>query len=54
MTKVEGLVFSEAYQRAVIFTDNELIIRTIHKNDLITTKRSVGRSKDKNDLENLL
>ena len=53
MVKIEGLDFKEAIERAVIFKDEELEFRTIHKNDLITTKRKAGRSKDKDDLENL-
>ena len=53
MVKIEGLDFKEAFERAVYFKDEDLEIRTIHKNDLITTKRKAGRSKDKDDLENL-
>jgi Nucleotidyl transferase of unknown function (DUF2204) len=53
MTRLEGLDFNTAFDRSVIFEDEELEIRTIHKNDLILLKRSAGRSKDLNDLENL-
>lgn len=54
MVKIDGLDFDEAFNRAVIFSDEELNIRTIHKNDLITAKQKAGRAKDKDDLENLL
>jgi Nucleotidyl transferase of unknown function (DUF2204) len=53
MTRLEGLDFNTAFDRSVIFEDEELEIRTIHKNDLILLKKSAGRSKDLNDLENL-
>ena len=54
MTKLSGLEFSEAYLKSVIFEDDNLSIRTIHKNDLIDAKKAAGRPKDINDLENLL
>lgn len=54
MTKLSGLEFSEAYLKSVIFEDDNLSIRTIHKNDLIDAKKASGRPKDLNDLENLL
>lgn len=53
MIKVKGLEFQECFQEAVIFEDDGLKIRTIHKNNLIEAKRIAGRSKDLNDLENL-
>jgi len=54
MVSVKGLDFEKAYTRAVDFHDEDLLIRTIHKDDLITAKRSSGRAKDQDDLENLL
>lgn len=54
MTKLSGLDFSEAYLKSVTFEDDDLRIRTIHKNDLIDAKKASGRPKDLNDLENLL
>ena len=42
------------FDRSIIFNDDELNIRVIHKNDLIAAKRKAGRSKDLDDLENLL
>lgn len=53
MIKVKGLEFQGCFQEAVIFEDDGLKIRTIHKNNLIEAKRIAGRSKDLNDLENL-
>ena len=53
MVKVKGLNFEECYQQSVLFEDNDLKIRTIHKNNLIEAKKIAGRSKDINDLENL-
>lgn len=54
MSKLSGLEFSEAYLKSVIFEDDNLSIRTIHKNDLIDAEKASGRPKDINDLENLL
>jgi hypothetical protein len=53
MIAVKGLNFNECYTNAVIFEDENLLIRTIHKNDLIKAKKSAGRAKDLDDLENL-
>ena len=53
MVRVQGLDFEKAYDRSVVFSDDDLIIRTIHKDDLIQAKKSSGRAKDQNDLENL-
>jgi len=53
MIKLEGLDFASAFLRSIVFRDEEIEIRTIHKNDLITTKQRAGRSKDLDDLENL-
>ncbi|WP_153797225.1 DUF6036 family nucleotidyltransferase [Foetidibacter luteolus] len=53
MVKVKGLDFQECFGKAVIFEDEDLKIRTIHKNNLIEAKKSSGRAKDLNDLENL-
>lgn len=54
MIKLEGFNFQEVYARAVTFHEDELEIKVIHKNDLIAAKQKAGRSKDLNDLENLL
>ena len=54
MIQLKGLDFDTAFQKAVYFEDDELKIRTIHKEDLVTAKKSAGRSKDQHDLENLI
>ena len=54
MIKLEGFNFQEVYARAVTFHEDELEIKVIHKNDLIAAKQKAGRSKDLNDLENVL
>lgn len=53
MVKVKGLDFEECYNNAVIFEDDDLRIRTINKTNLLEAKKSAGRSKDLDDLENL-
>lgn len=53
MIAVKGLDFTETFNNSVVFEDDELSIRTIHKNDLIKAKKSAGRAKDLDDLENL-
>jgi hypothetical protein len=53
MIKMEGFNFQEIFERSVIFKDEDLEIRVIHKNDLIAAKQKAGRSKDLDDLENL-
>ena len=53
MVKVKGLNFQECFDKSVTFEDDGLKIRTIHKNNLIQAKKSSGRAKDLNDLENL-
>jgi hypothetical protein len=53
MIRLEGFTFSEVYDRSVLFTEDDLEVRTIHKNDLILAKERVRRSKDLDDLENL-
>ena len=53
MIGIEGFNFQEVFDRSIIFKDDELNIRVIHKNDLISAKKKAGRSKDLDDLENL-
>lgn len=52
MLAVKGLDFYASYKNAILFEEDGLFIRTIHKDDLIKAKKSAGRSKDLNDLEN--
>lgn len=54
MVQVQGLDFEMAYGNSVLFEDDGLSVRTIHKNDLIQTKKVVNRPKDQDDLLNLL
>lgn len=54
MIKVKGMDFNECYNNAVFFEEGGLQIRTIHFNNLISAKKASGRSKDINDLENLI
>jgi hypothetical protein len=53
MVDVKGIDFEKCYVNAVLFEDGDLRIRTINKSDLIQAKKSSGRSKDLNDLENI-
>lgn len=53
MIQVKGLDFETCFAQAVIFEDEGLKVRTIHKDNLIQAKKSSGRSKDLNDIENL-
>jgi hypothetical protein len=53
MIKLDGMDFAEAFSRAVFFNDDDLQVRTIHRNDLIKAKKLAGRAKDQNDLENI-
>jgi hypothetical protein len=53
MVKIKGLDFEECYANSLIFEDGDLKIRTIQKSDLIKAKKSAGRAKDLNDLENI-
>lgn len=53
MIGLEGFNFQDVFDKSIIFKDDELNIRVIHKNDLIAAKKKAGRSKDLDDLENL-
>lgn len=53
MLKVKGLNFEEAYREAVVFEDDGLLIKTIHKNQLIKAKQHSNRPKDIDDIQNL-
>lgn len=53
MISMEGFSFSDIYERSVMFKDEGVEVRVIHKNDLVALKKKAGRSKDLNDLENL-
>jgi len=53
MVKIKGLDFQECYADSILFKDGDLKIKTIRKSDLIKAKKSAGRAKDLNDLENI-
>jgi hypothetical protein len=53
MVKIKGLDFEECYADSMLFEEGDLKIRTIRKSDLIKAKKSAGRPKDLNDLENI-
>lgn len=53
MLKVKGLDFEETYNNAVIFEDDDLQIRTIHKSQLLKAKKHSNRPKDIDDIQNL-
>lgn len=53
ITSIKGLDFSTAYDHAKDVEVEELLIRLIHYNDLLTAKKAAGRPRDINDIENL-
>ena len=53
MVQVKGLDFAAAFEKSIFFEENGLKIRTIHKDDLIFSKKSSNRPKDQNDLDYL-
>ena len=53
MVKVKGLDFNSSYKKALIFEDEGIKINTIHLDDPIVAKKSAGRPKDLDDLQNL-
>ncbi|MFM7357224.1 MAG: nucleotidyl transferase AbiEii/AbiGii toxin family protein [Sediminibacterium sp.] len=53
MIKIDGFNFEEVFERSVILNDGDLVIRVIHKNDLIAAKLKANRFKDMDDVENL-
>ena len=53
MTAVKGLKFDETFNLAQYYDDNGLSVRFIHINHLIQAKKSAGRFKDLDDIEQL-
>lgn len=53
MVKVKGLDFRENYNQSILFEDDDLLIRTLHKDQLIAAKKKSNRPKDQDDIENL-
>lgn len=53
MTAVKGLDFDETYALSIVFDDDGLLIRMIHLNQLLESKRASGRLKDLDDIKQL-
>jgi hypothetical protein len=53
MTEVKGLDFHNTFKESRIIEVEGISVRVINYNDLIMAKKSSGRSKDIDDLENL-
>lgn len=53
MTAVKGLNFKETFSESKMVEVENISVRLIHYNHLIQAKKSAGRSKDIDDLENL-
>jgi hypothetical protein len=53
MIQIDGFNFEEVFERSVILNDGDLVVRVIHKNDLIAAKLKANRFKDMDDVENL-
>lgn len=53
LVKVKGLDFDESFKMAPVFEDDDLSVKTIHLNDLIKAKKSAGRPRDIDDINNL-
>ena len=52
--EVKGLDFPDCFNKAVIFEDEGLKIKTLHINSLIDAKKASGRPKDIDDINNLI
>jgi hypothetical protein len=53
MTKVKGLEFDQSFNAASLINVDEIQVRLIHYDHLLTARKQAGRAKDINDLENL-
>lgn len=53
MTKVKGLSFDEAFQHATLVKVDDIQVRLIQYEHLLSAKKQAGRAKDMDDLENL-
>jgi len=55
MMSVKGLDFENCYRQSVVFQiEEELTVRTIHLNNFIEAKKSTGRYKELDDINNLV
>lgn len=53
LTKLKGVRFEDAFSQAQIFNEDGLVIKFIHLNNLIQSKKAAGRYKDLDDIEKL-
>jgi hypothetical protein len=53
LTDLKGVNFEEAYKLVQIFQEDNLLIRFIHFNSLIASKKASGRYRDLDDIEKL-
>ncbi|ULQ50979.1 hypothetical protein [Flavihumibacter fluvii] len=53
LTRLKGVQFENAFNNALSFEDNGLMVRFIHLNNLIDAKKASGRYKDLDDIEKL-
>jgi hypothetical protein len=53
MTSVKGLGFNEAYNLSQIYSEENVPVRFLDINSLITAKKASGRFKDLDDIDQL-
>lgn len=53
MTKCKGLDFEQAFLKSKMVEVDDLLVRLVSYQDLITAKKSAGRHKDLDDIEHL-
>ncbi|MEO1096454.1 MAG: nucleotidyltransferase [Bacteroidota bacterium] len=53
LNSLDGVFFEKCYSRKNVVEINEIKVNFIDLDDLKTNKRSTGRNRDKDDLENL-
>ena len=53
MKVVKGCNFGDAYKLSNVYDENGLLIRFIHLNTLVQSKKAAGRYKDLDDIEKL-
>lgn len=53
LTELKGVKFEEAYKKVQLFKEEEVIIKFIHLDDLLQSKRAAGRYRDLDDIEKL-
>ncbi|UTA68006.1 MULTISPECIES: DUF6036 family nucleotidyltransferase [Emticicia] len=53
LTNLKGLTFDEAFANHILFKEENLQINLINYSDLIEAKKSAGRPRDLNDIEQL-